>query len=132
MYSTVRSRQNCAPPIEQAARSLAALMTDCDALVQAVMQWLGTTATPWIIDRDIEDLAANEVRGGDWLTYLRYNAVLEPSWLHRELGIEMSEEEAAAIRAMDDPSNVAALADLGSRAARRQVQAEQFPHSFDV
>ena len=117
--------------LEQAARSLEALMTDCDALVQTLMQWLGRTATPWTIDREIGRLEGDTLGGREWITYLRYNAVLEPEWLRREIGESISETQAAALRAMDDPSNVTELARIGALAARRQVVSGHFPGGFD-
>ena len=118
--------------LEQAARSLAALMADCDALVQTTMQWLGRTATPWTIDREIGDLHDDAPGGAKWLTYLRYNTVLEAPWLQKYLELPLTEAQAAALRAMDDPSNVAELSRVGAHAAERQVKEEHFLRVFDA
>jgi len=118
--------------LEQAARSLAALMTDCDALVQTTMQWLGRSVAPWTIDGEVGDLRGDTLGGREWFTYLRYNAVLESTWLQRELGVSVTDRQAAAFRSMDDPSNVIALSDVGARAAERQVRVEHFPAAFDL
>lgn len=117
--------------LEQAARSLEALMTDCDALVQAMMQWLGRSATPWPIDREVGDLRDDSLGGRDWFAYLRYNAILEPEWLERTLDLTLTATQADGLRAMDDPSNVADLARVGSVAAERQVLDAHFPAVFD-
>jgi hypothetical protein len=117
--------------LEQAARSLGALMTDCDALVQTIMQWLGRSPTAWTIDREVGDLRDETLGGREWLTYLRYNAILEEEWLQRELGESITEAQAVALRAMDDPSHVADLARVGAQAAGRQVKHEHFPPVFD-
>ena len=118
--------------LEQAARSLEALMSDCDALVQTMMQWLGQSATPWRIDREVGDLADDRLGGRDWFTYVRYNAVLEAGWLQDHLGVSLSEADAAGLCAMDNPANVAQLAKVGARAADRQVRSEHFPGGFDI
>jgi uncharacterized protein len=118
-------------PIEQAARSLTALMTDCDALVQTMMQWLGRSQTPWTIDREIGDLRDDTLGGREWLTYMRYNAILEQEWLQQELGESVTDAQAVALRAMDNPSHVSELARLGARAAERQVHSGHFPAAFD-
>jgi hypothetical protein len=120
-----------ATALEQAVRSLAALMTDCDALVQTTMQWWGASPAPWTIDREIGDLRDDMVGGRKWFTYLRYNAVLEPAWLQQALQITVSEEQAAGLRAMDVPANVAELARVGAAAAARQIAAEHLPAAFD-
>jgi hypothetical protein len=118
--------------LEQAARSLAALMADCDALVQTTMQWLGHTATPWTIDREIGNLGNDMPGGTKWLTYLRYNAVLEARWLQQELGMQLTETQATALQLMDDASNVHDLSRVGARAAEHQVKEEHFPRGFDI
>jgi uncharacterized protein len=120
------------PAVEQAARSLAALMTDCDALVQTMMQWLGRSATPWLIDREIGTLQDDAPAGGEWLTYLRYNAVLRPAWLQEHLGLQMTAEQTSALCAMDVAGNVGELARIGAAAAARQVEAHHLLASFDV
>jgi len=118
--------------LEQAARSLAALMADCDALVQTTMQWLGSTATPWTIDREIGDLRDDMPGGSKLLTYLRYNTVLEGPWLQKNLDLQVTEAQATALQAMDDPSNVAELSRVGAQAAERQIKEEHFPQGFDA
>ena len=117
---------------EQAARSLAALMTDCDSLVQTTMQWLGRSLNPWTIDREVGDLRQDTLGGREWFTYARYNAILEPEWMQREVGVTLTENEASALRAMDNPDNIADLARVGARAAERQVAADHFPAAFDL
>lgn len=120
------------PALEQAARALAALMDDCDALVQTLMQWLSSSRTPWPIEREVGDLRDDRLGGREWLTYLRYNVVLQPSWLLEQLGIEMPGHEVSALRAMDSPANVARLAEVGAVAAVRQIRDDHFPSRFDV
>jgi hypothetical protein len=115
---------------EQAVRSLAALMTDCDALVRTMLQWLGETPTGTRIDREVGDLASDTLGGQKWLSYRRYNVPLEGGWLRRELGLDIEDVDAANLRAMDDPANVTLLARVGAVAAERQVQPDHFPNGF--
>ena len=117
---------------EQAMRSLAALMTDCDALVRTMMQWLGETPTRTPIDREIGDLAGDTVGGQKWLSYVRYNAMLEGGWLRSNLKLDIDDGEAATLRAMDDPGNVDMLEKVGTTAADVQVHREHFPAAFDL
>jgi hypothetical protein len=118
--------------IQQAVRSLSALMTDCDALVRTMMQWLGETPTATIIDREIGDLRNDTIGGQKWLTYVRYNATLEGAWLRTQLKLEIEDVEAAGLRAMDVPGNVAQLAHVGATAAAVQVRPEHLPPQFDI
>ena len=117
---------------EQAMRSLAALMTDCDALVRTMMQWLGQTTTGSVIDREIGDLSHDTLGGQKWLSYVRYNATLEGEWLRRQLSLDIEDVDAANLRAMDDPGNVDLLASVGAMAAAVQVRPDHFPEPFDV
>jgi len=121
---------------EQALRSLAALMTDCDALVRTMMQWLGKLPddpkglrTP--IDREIGDLADDHIGGQKWLSYVRYNAILEGPWLRNDAKVDIDDGDAASLRAMDDPTNVDMLAKVGTAAAAVQVLSDHFPARFD-
>ena len=116
---------------EQAARSLAALMTDCDALVQTMMQWLGQAMNPWTIDREVGTLGDDRLGPEEWCTYVRYNALLDATWLKEELGLTLTDEQASALQVMDNPSNIEGLARVGGRAAERQVRPEHFPAAFD-
>jgi hypothetical protein len=125
------------PAAEQAMRSLAALMTDCDALVRTMMQWLGQMpqepkGVRRPIDREIGDLANDTLGGQKWLSYVRYNATLEGTWLRDTLHMDITDGEAAMLRAMDDPANVDMLAKVGTAAADAQVHADHFPAVFDL
>ena len=122
---------------EQAMRALAGLMTDCDALVRTMMQWLGEMpAEPQqvrtMIDREIGDLAGDRLGGEKWLSYVRYNATLEGNWLRSNVGLDISDADAATLRAMDDPSNVAMLEKVGAAAAAVQIRPEHFVDAFNV
>jgi hypothetical protein len=112
-------------------RSLAALMTDCDALVRTMMQWLGQTTTGTAIDREIGDLSRDTLGGQKWLSYVRYNATLEGEWLRQHLSLDIEDVDAANQRAMDDPSNVDLLANVGEMAAAVQVRPDHFPERFN-
>ena len=116
---------------EQAARSLAGLMTDCDGLVQTTMQWLGRAANPWTIDREVGDLRDDTLGGREWFTYVRYNAILDAEWMRQALDLPLTDAQASGLRTMDNPANIGELARVGARAAERQVRAEHFPAAFD-
>ena len=65
------------------------------------------------------------------LTYLRYNATLEPAAL-RELGLPQLSERATALRDMSDADNRHELLQVGLAAAKRQLHSHHFPAAFDL
>jgi hypothetical protein len=118
--------------IEQAMRSLAALMTDCDALVRTILQWLGQTPNGTPIDREVGNLSDDTIGGQKWLSYIRYNATLEGTWLRDHLKLDIEDVDAVNLREMDDPSNVDMLARVGTMAAEVQLKPDHFPACFDL
>jgi hypothetical protein len=121
------------PAIQLAAQSVISIMGDCDWLGQTVLQWLSHSVTPWQIDSEVGDLKHDVVGSGPaLLSYLRYTLAYNAQWLHDNLNIEMSEEEATSLFAMDNPENVQKLSNLGTKAAALQVNARHFPATFDI
>ena len=59
---------------------------------------------------------------------LAYNS----DWLHDNLNIDMEEEKATSLFAMDNPQNVQMLSELGTKAATVQVNPDHFPGEFDL
>jgi len=116
---------------EQGLRSLQSLMDDCGRVNQAMLQWLTNCLTPWAIDRAVGDLKLDSQSGPQLATYARYNVLLEPGWLKTTVKRDLAPEAVAKIAAMDDPNNLAELADIGRLAAEQQVKPEHFPPGFD-
>jgi hypothetical protein len=61
---------------EGAIKALLGLMDDCAALVETVMQWMSSTSTVRVIDREIGDLRGDQMAGSPVLSYLRYDVAL--------------------------------------------------------
>jgi hypothetical protein len=121
------------PAIQLAAQSVLSIMGDCDWLSQTVLQLLSRSATPWKIDSEVGDLQEDVLGDGDaWISYLRYSLAFESDWLKEKLGLEMSQEEAASLYAMDNPQNVDRLSELGAAAAAVQVTPGHFPVKFSI
>jgi hypothetical protein len=114
-----------------AMRSLASLMDDCADLVETVMQWLSTSPTARTLDREMGK-ATPPLGGTPMLSYLRYNVLLEPGWVSANLGRTMSAAELKTLEAMDQPSSIPALDDLGRAAGTKLVDATHFPAAFDA
>jgi uncharacterized protein len=118
--------------VEQGLRSLASLMDDCARMNQATMQWLTNCLTPWTIDRAVGDMKLDSANGPQLATYARYDVRLEPKWLETELEAHIDAAGVSRIAAMDDPTNMKELAEIGRLAAGVQVKPEHFPAGFDV
>jgi hypothetical protein len=90
------------------------------------MQWFGECLAPWQINSEVGTLADDVLPGGKLFRFLRYDVRLEQEWLRSELGITLSDREVQRLRAMDDPSTVHELYEIGKIAADRTVKAEHW------
>ena len=116
----------------QGLAALQSLMDDCERTNRATLQWLTHCLTPWLVDRAVGDLKLDGQAGPQLATYVRYNVLLEHDWLKTELGVELAPDKIEQIHKMDDPSNMADLAELGRLAAAKQVTPEHLPAAFDL
>jgi len=117
---------------KQGICALQSLMDDCARMNQAVLQLLTASLTPWKIDRAFGDMAADSASGPKLATYARYNVLLEPEWLATTVKVAYDADRIAKIAAMDDPTNMDDLAEIGKLAAAIQVKPEHFPARFDL
>lgn len=107
------------PAIENARLSLLSAMDDATELNELLLQWLSDSPVARVIDREVGTLAGDILGGLDpWVSYLRYNATLEPGWLMEHLpGTEVDKKALEKLRAMDQPASLEVLAKLGDAAA---------------
>ncbi len=117
--------------VEHAVKSLFSLMDDCASLVETLLQWMSTSQTARVIDREAGDLRHDLIAPAPLISYLRYNVALTQASL-TDLGLKFDAEKVEGLSAMDDPDNMTALQGIGARAAKRQVRAEDFPSNFDL
>ena len=122
---------NMAPALV-ALRSFSSVLYDCNILVQTMLQWLARTPNRRVIDSEIESLENDSIGGGNWATYLRYDAPIDPEWIAERLGIQVTRDEAAEIFAMDRFENADILSKIGEEAARVELRSEHFPEEFDL
>jgi len=120
------------PAALQGLAALQSLMDDCERMNRATLQWLTNCLTPWLVDRAVGDMKLDSRAGPQLATYVRYNVLLEQDWLKSELGLDITPDKIEQIRKMDDPSNLSDLAELGRRAAAKQVKPEHLPAIFDL
>jgi hypothetical protein len=107
-----------------AFHALISLMTDAEVLVLALMQWMGECPAPWQINSEVGTLASDLPPGGKMFRFLRYDVRLEKDWLARELNYNVSDDDLARLRGMDDPAAVHELYEIGRMAAEKQVKLE--------
>lgn len=117
---------------EHAVKSLVALMDDCSALMETMMQWMSSSPTARSIDRELGDLRHDLIAGAPLLTYLRYDAELEQEYLRDALALELEENEVESLSEMDAPDNMGVMKDIGERAGKAQVRDQDFPAPFDL
>jgi uncharacterized protein len=111
--------------------ALVALMSDCNAEVETMMQWLGRSNTGHAIDQEIGSLDQDDLGGHKVLTYQRYNVELSKRGVVEGLEVALSNEELGAVQEMDAPDNIAALEKIGAGLAAT-VNPAHFPASFDL
>jgi hypothetical protein len=121
------------PAVMLAAQSMLSIMDDANWLSQAILQWMGRSATGWSIDAEIGDLASDSLGGGrSMISYQRYDVSLEPSWLRTTLSVAMTESDCTALYAMDNAENIERLTSLGNSAAAAQLKPAHLPAAFDL
>jgi predicted acylesterase/phospholipase RssA len=115
-----------------AFRALLSLMDDCAALQETLLQWMSESATARKIDSELGALEGDLPGGAPLLSYLRYNADLQPAAIRSLLGAEANTIALENLSAMDAPENMAALHRLGIVAGQRNCRGEDFPAVFDL
>ncbi|MEZ4447230.1 MAG: patatin-like phospholipase family protein [Polyangiaceae bacterium] len=115
-----------------AAQSLLSLMDDANDLNETILQWLSTSRTRRVIDRQVGDLSNDGIGGADQLSYARYNAELDGEWLKAQLDLAVEPPRLATLKAMDAPANAPLLLDIGRRVGKTFVRDEDFPSAFDL
>jgi predicted acylesterase/phospholipase RssA len=116
---------------KQALMSMLSLMDDCAAFMETLLQWMSTSPTAKVIDREVGDLRHDLVAPAPLISYLRYNVMLDKDSLD-SLGLSLADEDIESLSAMDVPENMTTLQDVGARAARRQVRTQDFSSNFDL
>ena len=111
-------------------KALGGLMDDCASLVETMMQWMSSSSTRRVIDRELGDLSADTLCGAPLFTYQRYNALLTTEGLSKVLP-DVTDEVMESLAKMDKPENMKILQKVGLDAARH-IEPTHFPHSFDL
>ncbi|MEL6312290.1 MAG: hypothetical protein AAFQ17_08010, partial [Pseudomonadota bacterium] len=119
-----------------AMQSLQGMIADGTDLGLILLQWLGRSGRPWVLDREVRSLADDglNVNGrdvGPLLSFQRYDMRLEKDDLNLDRSADIDDAEMARLRDMVEPGNIGQLFELASSAAVKQVTADDFPDAFD-
>lgn len=114
-----------------AIHSLSTMLNDTEFFAQIMLQAMGRVITPWKIDSELGDMAEEQLTKEKQFTYIRYGIRMESEWLDKELGLQMSDDEAAKLFSLDDPRGIAKLFDIGRLAAEKLVDADHLERHFD-
>lgn len=118
--------------VGNAVKSLVALMDDCAALVETLMQWMSQSRTAREIDRELGTLNKDLISEQPLFTYQRYNVELSKSYLRDDLGVNLKTKDIASLTEMDAPENMKTLQTIGTIAGEKLVQAADFPSHFNL
>ncbi|MDH4094107.1 MAG: patatin-like phospholipase family protein [Betaproteobacteria bacterium] len=113
-------------------RSLLSLMEDSAVLQETMLQWMSSSATARVFDREIGDLGNDLVARQPLIRYLRYNVDLGKESVQRLDAALQDEKMIASLVEMDAPDNMEILHKLGCLAAERDVRAGDYPAGFDL
>jgi uncharacterized protein len=114
-----------------ASRIPSILMYDANLHNQLLLQFLSNSKTRCEIDSEIGDMAADLLTEKPLLTYLRYNAFLDENGMN-ELGLVDQIPKLNSLRDMSAGKNRFTLAEIGAKAAEKQVLDNHFPNEFNI
>jgi len=117
---------------EHAIKAVIALMDDCADLQETHLQWLSSSRTARVIDREIGNLQHDLVASAPVLSYLRYNVDLDVAAV-QALDPKLADvDRIESLTAMDAPENMETLHRLGRLAGERDVMPGDFAGVFDL
>ncbi len=116
--------------IWKAIHALTSLSYDTSQLAISMLQWLGTSPQPWIVNSEVGDFSGMNPGPPLW-TFVRYDAPLEARWLAAHLDNPPDPSLLPRLSRLDDDRQVPALYDIGLRAGERLVKREHFADCFD-
>ena len=112
--------------VSLAINALKGMIHDSQTQVLALMQALGDSQTPWVINSEIGDLAGFTLPREPLFSFLRYDVILERSWLKNELDYKLTARQVAELQKMDNPGIISLAYEIGQAAAERFVDPAHF------
>ncbi|MDX2476118.1 MAG: patatin-like phospholipase family protein [Gammaproteobacteria bacterium] len=117
---------------KNALKALASLMDDCAATQETLLQWLSSSPTARVIDRELGDMRNDLLGGRPLLSYLRYNTELGAEIVQQLISEHVDPKQIASLSEMDAPENMELLHKIGTAMAERDVQESDFPTRFNL
>jgi hypothetical protein len=117
---------------ENALKSLLSLMSDCASMQEIILQWISSSRTARVIDRELGDLQHDLVANAPLISYLRFNVDLTVAKVQQLDPTLTDVEQIESLTAMDAPENMSTLHRLGMLGAKRDLRAGDFPVHFDL
>jgi patatin-like phospholipase/acyl hydrolase len=112
------------------------LMQDASWQNQAILQWLSSCDTRWMIDGETGDLKDDMINygsnGGGLLTYLRYNFWLEAATLNPLMNKTYTQKQVDDLVEMSNAGSRFELYDIGNKDATAKVMEAHFPDAFKI
>lgn len=112
--------------------ALLSLMNDCSTLQQTMLQWMSSSPTARIMNRELGDLSGDLIAGAPLMSYLRYDVDLRRDAVQALDASLVDDEKIESLSALDSPDNMAVLHRLGAMAAQRDLRAADFARVFDL
>ncbi len=106
--------------------ALVSMMNDAQTHVLTMMQWMGKSPNPWVINSEIGSLAADAPSAGKMFDFQRYDVLLEQDWLTQKLNRDVSKADVERYRHMDEPGIVDDLYKMATAIAEEQVKPEHW------
>lgn len=120
-----RARARHMPAVGLAVEALKSMVVDSSSQALTLMQVLGRTDTPWVINSEIGDLRDVLLPEKPLFMFQRYDVRLEQEWLRQELGISLNERQIADIGMMENAATIPLLYEIGQAAAEKFIRPEQ-------
>ncbi|MGC9371246.1 MAG: patatin-like phospholipase family protein [Paracoccaceae bacterium] len=128
---TGRFRQRVPPesaaragPLRLALDTLTALVGDAELQTLTLMEWLGRSCAPEVINGEIGRLGDDNAFGAPQFAYLRLDLPLERDPL-ASLGIDLADGDLARFRRIDDPGIILPLYELAREVCARRYDLDQ-------
>ena len=109
------------PSAKLAVDGLRGVIEDTMSLSLMMMQWLGASAAPEHLNRDIDTLAGEPLGGSPLFAFQRFDVRLEEAWLETYFGLPFEAREIIRLRQIDDAGSMGALYDLAREVAERTI-----------
>jgi hypothetical protein len=112
------------PAAGLAVQALKSMVKDSGEQVLTMMQILGRTDTPWLINSEIGDLNGVRLPAEPLFTFQRYDIRLRRDWLKEVLGVSIGDREMAGLIQMENARMIPRAYEIGRIAAERFVKPE--------